>query len=232
MTAATPAADALANLATVRERLDRALRNSNRALARDRALDRNRDRDLRDVFTDVLNIAFDLTGAFARTRTPPLDDVDIAYATARDLAVHLDVDVDVLVLAHACGRALDSAYSVEHIRDINLGGGFIELVGHARACAMELEKRWAADSESGGRSGEGMGVVVAGAAARVATWAVRILPVADRARYGEEFRGELWELAAAGGGRRQQFRHAVVLLFHGPRLRGELKACHARRAVS
>jgi hypothetical protein len=39
-----------------------------------------------------------------------------------------------------------------------------------------------------------------------ASW---LLPAALRARYGEEYRSELWDLAAAGAGRRQQLGYAL-----------------------
>jgi hypothetical protein len=55
---------------------------------------------------------------------------------------------------------------------------------------------------------------------RVAAAVARLLPVTDRPRYGEEYRGELWELAASGRGRCQQilcalcqFRCVVPLRF-------------------
>jgi hypothetical protein len=38
-------------------------------------------------------------------------------------------------------------------------------------------------------------------ARRVVAAAVRLLPPADRARYDEEYRAELWDLAHAGAGR-------------------------------
>jgi hypothetical protein len=36
-----------------------------------------------------------------------------------------------------------------------------------------------------------------------------LLPAADRARYSEEYRSELWELAQAGAGRIRQLRYAL-----------------------
>lgn len=57
-------------------------------------------------------------------------------------------------------------------------------------------------------------------AIRIAAAAARLLPAADRVRYDEEYRSELWELAAAGTGRPKQigcalrqFRGAVPLRF-------------------
>jgi predicted RNA-binding protein with RPS1 domain len=50
---------------------------------------------------------------------------------------------------------------------------------------------------------------VSPSAAGLLDLAARLLPAADRARYGEEYRSELWDLAQAGAGRTGQLRHAV-----------------------
>lgn len=50
--------------------------------------------------------------------------------------------------------------------------------------------------------------------------AARLLPVGDRARYGEEFRSELAEIARAGAGRRPQLAYAVRQVMSVRRLRG------------
>jgi DNA-binding CsgD family transcriptional regulator len=50
----------------------------------------------------------------------------------------------------------------------------------------------------------------------VAAW---LLPAGERARYGEEYRSELHDLAAAGAGRRQQLGYAVRLLVRAAPLR-------------
>jgi len=44
--------------------------------------------------------------------------------------------------------------------------------------------------------------------------AVRVVPAEDRARYGEEWRGELWDLAKGAGWRRRQMVHAAKTLAH------------------
>ena len=44
---------------------------------------------------------------------------------------------------------------------------------------------------------------------RLAGAATRLLPARERARYAEEFRSELWELAAAGTSRRTQQAYAA-----------------------
>ena len=50
----------------------------------------------------------------------------------------------------------------------------------------------------------------------VAAW---LLPAGERARYGEEYRSELHDLAAAGAGRRQQLGYAIRLLVRAMPLR-------------
>jgi hypothetical protein len=46
-------------------------------------------------------------------------------------------------------------------------------------------------------------------AAGLLTAAARLLPAGDRARYGEEYRSELWDLARSGAGRVRQLGYAL-----------------------
>ena len=62
--------------------------------------------------------------------------------------------------------------------------------------------------------------------------AARLLPDADRARYAEEFRSELGELAGAGAGRWQQMRYALCQLRSAPQLSRALRSPRRRGAVS
>jgi hypothetical protein len=66
---------------------------------------------------------------------------------------------------------------------------------------------------------------------RLATAAARILPMAARPRYEEEFKSELAEIACAGGGRRVQLAYAVRQVMSAARLRHELRAPQHRSAV-
>jgi hypothetical protein len=50
---------------------------------------------------------------------------------------------------------------------------------------------------------------VTGMARKLAAVASRLLPASDRARYLEEYRSELWDLAAGGGGSCQQAGYAT-----------------------
>jgi len=53
---------------------------------------------------------------------------------------------------------------------------------------------------------------VAPSACRLTIVAAWLLPAGQRARYGEEYRSELYDLAAGGAGRRQQLGYALRLL--------------------
>jgi hypothetical protein len=53
---------------------------------------------------------------------------------------------------------------------------------------------------------------VAPFAGRMVGHTTRLLPAADRARYAEEFRSELWDLAEIGAGRCQQVLYAASQL--------------------
>jgi len=61
--------------------------------------------------------------------------------------------------------------------------------------------------------------------------AARLLPASDRARYAEEFRSELAEIARAGAGRRPQLAYAARQLMSARRLRADLRAPRRRGAV-
>lgn len=56
-------------------------------------------------------------------------------------------------------------------------------------------------------------------AGRLVGVAARLLPAADRARYGEEYRSELWDLASADAGRRAQLGYAFRQLLAAVPLR-------------
>ena len=68
-------------------------------------------------------------------------------------------------------------------------------------------------------------------ARRLLMVASRILPPADRARYGEEFRSELADITRAGGGRRIQLAYAVRQVMHAGHTRTVLRAPRRRSAV-
>lgn len=69
-------------------------------------------------------------------------------------------------------------------------------------------------------------------AGRIAQTAVRVLPALDRARYSDEFRSELYELAAAGTSWWGQLLYAIRLLDRVWVLRAELQASVLTRGRS
>jgi DNA-directed RNA polymerase specialized sigma24 family protein len=72
---------------------------------------------------------------------------------------------------------------------------------------------------------------VAPVAVRLLAAAARLLPGGDRARYAEEFRSELWEIAHAGGGRRAQLAYAARVVMSARRLRADLRVPRRRGAA-
>jgi hypothetical protein len=173
------------------------------ARARDLAFARARDRDL-DL---ALDLALDLDRALARVPARVLDRVLARVALAR-VALDRDLALDrVVALARALARdlALVRALDLDRDRDRVLA------LARARRVSVELVgllEELVAGSVSGAGS------------VRVAVWAgwlvglaLRVVPVGERGRYGEEWRGELWDLAGQGGGRRRrQTVHAVRTL--------------------
>lgn len=67
-------------------------------------------------------------------------------------------------------------------------------------------------------------VRIASSAERVVAIAARSLPVRDRGRYTEEFRGELWDLAEASASQIQQVAYAIRVFVRMKRLRHELES--------
>lgn len=69
-------------------------------------------------------------------------------------------------------------------------------------------------------------------AGRLLAAATRLLPAGDRARYAEEFRAELWEIAHAGASRRRaQLTYAAQQVMSAWRLSAELRVPRRRRAA-
>jgi hypothetical protein len=71
---------------------------------------------------------------------------------------------------------------------------------------------------------------VAPSANRLLGAATRLLPAANQARYAEEYRSELWEIAYAGHPRRSQLRYASRQVVSSLHLRAELLSPHRRKA--
>ena len=72
---------------------------------------------------------------------------------------------------------------------------------------------------------------VAPSATRLLTAAACLLPAAERVRYADEYRSELWELAQAGDGRIRQLRYALRQLRSAPSMGLALRSPHRRSAA-
>lgn len=68
-------------------------------------------------------------------------------------------------------------------------------------------------------------------ATRLLAAAACLLPVAERARYTDEYRSELWELAQSGAGRPCQLRYSLRQLRNAPSLGFALRSPHRRSAA-
>lgn len=72
---------------------------------------------------------------------------------------------------------------------------------------------------------------VALSATRLLTVAARMLPAAERARYAEEYRSELWELAQADAGCIRQLRYALRQLRSAPSMGFAVRSQRRRSAA-
>jgi hypothetical protein len=72
---------------------------------------------------------------------------------------------------------------------------------------------------------------IASSATGLLAVAARLLPVADRARYAEEYGTELWELAQAGAGRLAQLGYALRQVRNAPRTGLALRSPRRRGAA-
>jgi hypothetical protein len=97
----------------------------------------------------------------------------------------------------------------------------------ALSCALRLD-RVSSPAVVPGRHGTSR---IVPSAARLLSYAARFLPVGNRARYTEEFRSELWDLAATGAGRRGQLIYAIRQAGSVLRLRLELRSPRRQGAV-
>jgi hypothetical protein len=170
--------------------------------ALDRALDRNLDRSLSLDLAHARHIGLDLARHLAQAQ---------AQALARDLSRDLHVDVD---FEHRWG-------SYEELLD---------QIRHASRSANQIVRLLRATAPGAHASSEPASPAEpARLAVQLAQFAARVLPVADQARYSDEYRSELYELAAARVSRLRQMLHAVRLIDRAWVLRAELRAPASRR---
>jgi hypothetical protein len=96
----------------------------------------------------------------------------------------------------------------------------------------DLTGRIQAEVRLGPTSGHGHQRLPVPAARRLLAAAAMLLPPADRARYEEEFRSELVEIALAGGGRWAQLVYAARQLLSARRLRSALVSSRRQRSLA
>lgn len=104
--------------------------------------------------------------------------------------------------------ARDRAIADNRISSYDLADSYNRAVAHAYSTALRLSSDLGKIRRSRRRKKD-LAVRVTMLAAQPAAAASRLLPAVQRARYGEEYRCELWELASAGAGRRQQIGCAL-----------------------
>ena len=139
-------------------------------------------------------------------------NVDRARAFARDQALARDVD-----------RAL--TFADEFVND--LGRGFIHHSDLRRARRLYRM----IDRVSVNDRGQSKTRRITLPAASLLAAAVRLLPAADRARYADEYRSELWELAQSGNGRLRQLQYALRQLCSAPAMGVALRWPRRRSAA-
>ena len=190
-------------------------RTLNRALDLARALDGDHASDLVNYLASALDRTDNLRRALVNA-----SDLANALDLARDLARDLDSNLaDVYSRASDFGADLDSS----------LASALIVANTHASDLAAGLDSDQALDRDSGREHLEREVRRVAPPAARLLTTVARLLPATDRARYDEEFKSELWDLAQTGAGRLRQVAYALrqlrcarlmVSALRSPRRRG------------
>ena len=179
---------------------------------------------------------------------------DRVVELARDLDINLDRADVILDRADVTARVVELALAIElarhRARGINIARAYgltRQLVStltldraHARTynlanrCSLELDRalmlhRDRADIRRDRAQRETGRVTYS--AARLLKVIVQLLPAADRPRYAEEYRSELWELARTGAGRSGQLGYALRQLRSAPRTGRALRALRRRGAA-
>jgi hypothetical protein len=178
-----------------------------------------RARDLADALAPVGDLATEVANACGRTREPAGER---AYALAADL-VTMSARADALTDVIDQARDGTSGLTLAHGLAVGFARDLAVAVHRARELARLFPDDAAAATDPSKRRD-------AGGARRLVAVAGRLLPPADRPRYVEEFRAELWDLAEVGTGRWGQIAHAARLLTRAWGLRRELTAPHPRKA--
>ena len=194
-------------------------------LARDLAL--TTDRVLTDgpAFLGVRDLASDLDRALDRARTIVSDR---SLASERERAL-----VRAATYGSIRGRSIARRWALDEL------GDRARAFDHARTLASELKlartivstlNRDLDRARTGSAQRQHGTGRVAPSAGHLLAAAARLLPATDRARYAEEYRSELWEIARAGQPRRRQIGYAARQAASSLRLRAELRTPRRRKA--
>lgn len=150
----------------------------------------------------------------------------LADALARDLC-HAPAGVCARDLVHARALAQDLARAYAFSVSLDLGRD----LARARTLARDLDhalRGWSDSQDADTRHRAGGPASPAG---RLLTALACLLPATDRERYREEYRSELWEIAADGAGRCQQLRYVARQTLRVGHLRCAVLASRRRRAL-
>jgi hypothetical protein len=163
--------------------------------------------------------ASDLVSDIARDLIMNLDTAlasehvdDIELMLVRDLVDALDLDD---ILSRDVAHTREFANRVAHTlnRRIGLGADAVDCLQSVRANAGALVVALSTFAEVHGPR-------PAAVSLRLTSWALRFLPVGDRAEYAELFHSELLDLRCGWWG---QVRYSLRVLFRAPLLRHELR---------
>jgi hypothetical protein len=175
-----------------------------RIRARVRALDDLLDRNCNRDFNRAVALARGLVLDLDLVRVPVRDrDRDLLRVRARARALTLDLDSVPDRVVQDVVRLLESA----RLNAALLAAPGVEPVADGQRVRVSGSARWL------------VGV------------ASRVVPVGERARYAEEWQGELWDLGRpTRGRRRRQLAHALRLLSRTWGVRGGVRAARRRPA--
>lgn len=181
-----------------------------RGLVLDRALDLDRalGRDLDSVcrLTRALGVPGVLVFTFSGSGPAPAPGLDLDSARVRGLDLESDLDLDL---------ALDSVRDLVAVLEGTREQVHRVVVGLESGVADEVAV---------------VQVQIAMCAGWLVRVALRVVPEGERVRYGEEWRGELWDLAAGSGRRVRQTVHAVRLVVRAWPVRAGIREGRRRAA--
>jgi hypothetical protein len=144
-----------------------------------------------------------------------------------------------LVRADDLVRALDCAHACvgDLVKALDLADSY-DLVSASARSSLRVSsghrvpappQQSAADDETPQRRSPAVRITLS--ASGLVSAAAWLLPAADRPRYCEEYRSELWDLASVGAGRRQQLRYGARQLLRVAPLRVAVLAPRRRNAA-